>query len=175
MYQLKIPRQRIAVLIGKNGEVKKQIETETATSMNIDSKEGDIQITGEDGLGLYSAREVITAIARGFNPNVALLLLKGDHVLEKLELGDGTKTKEQLTRLKGRVIGTEGKCRRLIEELSGTYIAVYGKTIGIIGEPANVAIARKAIEQIIKGSMHNTVYRWLEKRRKELKAQQMMI
>ncbi len=169
LYELKIPRARIAVLIGKGGSIKKRIEAETKTKISVDSGEGDVSIAGDDGLQLFSAREVITAIGRGFNPEISLLLLKGDYVFERIDLAESAATKSQFIRMKGRVIGAGGKARRLIEELSGAYLTIYGKTIGIIGEPQNASLARKAIEQLIKGSMHSTVYRWLEKRRKEMK------
>ena len=41
-YELKIPKDRIAVLIGKNGEVKREIEELTESRIEIDSKEGDV-------------------------------------------------------------------------------------------------------------------------------------
>ena len=81
-YELKIPQERVAVLIGKNGEVKKNIEEDTKTQIKIDSLEGDIFIYGEDALGLYTAREVTRSIGRGFNPEIAKLLLKQDYVFE---------------------------------------------------------------------------------------------
>ncbi len=175
MYELKIPKSRIAVLIGKSGEVKRQIEAETHTKISVDSAEGDVMLVGEDGLGLYAAREVVTAVGRGFNPNVARLLLKGDYVFEKLDLSEHASGKTQFLRLKGRIIGAGGKCRKIIEELAEVNLTIYGKTIGIIGEPANVTMARKAIDLIIRGSMHSTVYRWLEKRRKEMKERRLAL
>ncbi|MBI2133493.1 RNA-processing protein [Candidatus Woesearchaeota archaeon] len=168
-YQLKIPKSRIAVLIGKEGDVKKQIEAETKTKITVDSNEGDVSLTGEDGLSLFSTREVISAIGRGFNPNIAMLLLKSDYSFEQIDLSDHITSKNSLIRMKGRIIGKAGKSRKLIQELSGSYISIYGKTIGIIGEPENTMMARKAIELLLKGSMHSTVYRWLEKKRKEIK------
>ena len=74
-YQVKIPKERVAVLIGKKGEVKKQIEETTGIAMEIDSKEGEVNVIGDDALMLYSTREIIKAIARGFNPEIAMLLL----------------------------------------------------------------------------------------------------
>ena len=169
-YTLKLPKERIAVLIGTKGEVKRDLEDVTHAKLHIDSKEGDVTLTGSDTLGLFIAREIIRAIGRGFNPDVAKLLLKSDYVFELISLADyAGKAKNQLERIKGRVIGTEGKSRKVIEELTETYITVYGKTIGIIGLSANVTIARRAIESLISGSMHATVYRWLERQRRELK------
>ncbi|MBW2966302.1 KH domain-containing protein [Candidatus Woesearchaeota archaeon] len=171
-YELKLPKERIAVLIGKKGEVKKRIEEETKTEIKVDSKEGDIFIKGKDALSLFTAREVITAIGRGFNPEIAELLLKGDYGLEILNITEFTgKNQASMIRLKGRVIGREGKSRKIIEELTECYISVYGKTIAIIGKPEDLANARRAVESLLQGSPHSNVYKWLEKRRREIKRQ----
>jgi ribosomal RNA assembly protein len=167
-YQVKIPKERIAVLIGTNGEVKKQIEDNTNTKLEVDSKEGDVTVSGTDAISLYSTRDIIRAIGRGFNPEVAQLLLKQDYAFELILLQEFEKP-SQLMRIKGRIIGKDGKSRHIIEENTETYISVYGKTIGIIGNVENVAISRKAVEMIIKGSPHSNVYRWLERMRREMK------
>lgn len=170
LYELRIPKDRIAVLIGKEGTIKKEIEAETKTKITIDSKEGDIFISGEDALGLYSCREVIRAIGRGFNPDIARLLLKSDYCFEFIDLKDyAGKSKDTLLRIKGRVIGADGKTRRLIEELSEAYVCVYGKTIGVIGLPESESVAREAIERLLKGSPHASVYKFLERKRREIK------
>jgi len=170
LYELKIPKDRIAVLIGKQGKIKKDIEVETKTKIKVDSQEGDIFISGEDALGLYSCREVIRAIGRGFNPDIALLLLKADYCFELIDLKEyAGKSKDTLLRIKGRIIGAEGKSRRLIEELTEAHICVYGKTIGIIGLPESSSTAREAIEKLLKGSPHSTAYKFLEKKRREMK------
>lgn len=168
-YGIKIPKERIAVLIGRKGETKKQIEKATKTTLKVDSEEGDVSLLGEDALGLYTAIEIVNAVGRGFNPEVAQFLLKGDYVFEQINLNDIAKTKSHFTRLKGRLIGSDGKCRRLMEELSETHICVYGKTVSIIGESENVSVAKRAIESIIRGSPHSSVYTWLEKKRRDIK------
>ena len=174
-YDLKIPRDRIAVLIGKDGITKKEIEDATKTRLDIDSTEGDIFIKGEDGFNIYTAKEIINAIGRGFNPEVALLLLKFDYAFEIINLADYTgKSKDSQLRLKGRVIGRDGKTRMLIEELSETYISVYGKTVSIIGNTENVSVAHHAINMLVEGSTHSSVYKWLEKKRKEMKRNEIM-
>ncbi|MBW2992791.1 KH domain-containing protein [Candidatus Woesearchaeota archaeon] len=170
MYLLRIPKDRIAVLIGKKGEIKKRLEQETSCQLKIDSKEGEIEVVGKDALGLYTSREIIQAIGRGFNPDFALLLLKQDFVFEQVNIADYMKSKDaSMQRLRGRVIGKEGKARRYIEEMTETHISVYGKTIGIIGETESASIARQAIENLLKGSQHSNVYHWLEKKKKEMK------
>lgn len=169
-YEIRIPKERIAVLIGPKGKIKKDIEDATHAHLDIDSTEGDVILRGEDSLGMYSAREVIKAIGRGFNPDIAMLLLHQDYTLEILNLPDYLgKSKNKMIRLKGRVIGEGGKTRHLIEEHTETSISVYGKTICIIGKIENAGIAKKAIEDLLSGAPHAAVYRWLEKKRKDLK------
>jgi ribosomal RNA assembly protein len=168
-YELKLPRDRIAVLIGKKGQIKKEIEVETATKITVDSDEGDVFIKGSDALKLYAAREVVNAIGRGFNPDIAQLLMKQDYSFEQLKMDDYTRSKNSQLRLKGRVIGSEGKARRTIEDLTETNICVYGKTIGIIGRTEYASIARRAVESLLSGSQHANVFRWLEKQRSHLK------
>ena len=168
-YELKIPKDRIAVLIGKKGETKNQLEALTKTKIDIDSKEGEVSITGKDPVSMYVVKEVITAIGRGFNPEIAQLLLKQDYAFEVIDVSEYTKTKAELKRLKGRVIGQEGKSRRAIEELSEVYISVYGKTIGIIGEVSAVSVARRAVDALLAGAEHSSVYKSLERHRREIK------
>jgi ribosomal RNA assembly protein len=174
-YELKIPQERVAVLIGKNGEVKKSIESDTKTQIKIDSLEGDVFIYGNDALGLYTSREVVRAIGRGFNPDIAKLLLKQDYVFEMIHLVEFTgKSKNTMLRLKGRVIGREGKSRKLIEELTESYVSVYGKSISIIGTSEAAAMAKRAVEALLGGSTHANVYKWLENKRREMKRKNAM-
>lgn len=172
-YGLKIPKERVAVLIGKGGEVKKEIEASTGVHLKIDSKEGDVFIRGEDALNLLAVREMVKAIGRGFNPEIAKLLLKPDYTLEIVQIEEFANT-QNLNRVRGRVIGTGGKARRTIETLTNTYLRVYGKTISIIGNVEDVMAARRAVENLLSGSKHGNIYKWLEKRRKEINQKEML-
>jgi ribosomal RNA assembly protein len=167
-YELKIPKERIAILIGKGGETKKFIEEQTKTKLSIDSSEGDVFVKGEDALSLYCTRDIIKAIGRGFNPDIALLLLKQDYCFEIIPIQEHVKP-NHIARVKGRIIGAEGKTRNLIERLTDTNISVYGKTVGIIGRVEDVSLVKRAVESLIDGSPHTNVYKWLEKMRKEQK------
>jgi ribosomal RNA assembly protein len=79
------------------------------------------------------------------------------------------KSEADLKRVKGRIIGMNGKTRRIIEVLTDANVAVYGHTVGVIGTLEQVQVAREAIEMLVKGSMHSTVYRFLHRKRRELK------
>lgn len=171
---LKIPQNRVGALIGKNGEVKKSIEKLTGTILDIDSDDGTVYITPsedmEDPLGVWNANHIVKAIARGFNPDVAMKLIHDDIYLEimKLPLYVG-KSKKALARYKGRIIGANGKTRELITELADVDMAVYGKTVSLIGEMENILVAKEAIEMILNGSRHKSVYSFLEHKKETLK------
>lgn len=173
-YDLKIPKDRIAVLIGKQGSMKKEIESQTETKLEIDSEEGDIFVSGNDALKLYSAREIIKAVGRGFNPEIALSLLKTDYVLEIINIADFIKNKNHLERIRGRLIGSEGKSRRIIEDMAECNICVYGKTVSVIGLNENLPTAKKAIEMLLTGAPHSTVFKFLEKNRRNAKYKNMI-
>lgn len=163
--EVKVPQDRIAVIIGKDGETKKSLETELECNLDINSEEGDVLITTKDSINLLVIKDVIKAIARGFNPEVAKKLINDDFYFELINLVDYNPKKNHQERLKGRVIGRDGKARSIIEEYTGCYISVYGKTVAIIGSGDNVRIAHKAIDSLLQGSPHAYVYKWLEKER----------
>jgi len=166
---VKVPKERIAVLIGKKGETKTELEEALLVEINIDSKEGDVEIKSTESINLMVANDVVKAIARGFNPDIAKKLASDEYFLEIITLNDYSSQKNHHQRLKGRVIGREGRSRNLIEEYTGCYISVYGKTVGIVGRNDTVSIAKRAVEMIIEGSPHSSVYRFLEKKRKDMK------
>lgn len=171
---LKIPQNRVGALIGTNGDVKKSIEKLTGTILDIDSDDGTVYISPredmEDPLGVWNANHIVKAIARGFNPEIAMKLIHDDIYLEimKLPLYIG-KSKKALARYKGRIIGKNGKTRELITELAEVDMAVYGKTVSLIGEMENVLVAKEAVEMILNGSRHKSVYAFLENKKETLK------
>lgn len=169
MYQtdVKIPKERIAVLIGIKGEQKRAIEQTTQCKLDIDSTEGDVFISGEDSVGMMVAKDIIKAIGRGFNPEVALRLTKQDYCLELIDISDYAKNQNDLVRVRGRIIGKEGKARRKFETLTQTSISVFGKTVAIIGEIEKVSKAKQSIENLLKGSPHNKVYGRILKKNKD--------
>ena len=176
---IKIPRDRIGALIGPNGRVKENIEKRLSVELQINSETGDITITlnpnAQDPSLLFRSKEVITAIGRGFSPERAFRLLKDDEAtLKVIDLREVVgRSPSDIKRLKGRVIGKEGKTRRIIEELTGASISVYGHTISIIGNMDQAEAAGKAAQMLMRGSQHSTVYRFLHKKRRELKKKKM--
>ncbi len=160
---IRIPLERIGALVGKKGSVKKKIEEYTGVKLEIDSNTGNVVIystpTMKDPTMVFTAAQIIKAIGRGFSEKNAFYLLNPSYQLEILELSGSNK---EMKRIKGRIIGEKGKIRQAIENATDCLLVVYGKTIGIIGLPDDIAIARQAIEMLINGVDHGAVLRFLE-------------
>ncbi|GAG37094.1 unnamed protein product, partial [marine sediment metagenome] len=104
----------------------------------------------------------------------AELLIKTDYIFEIVNITDYAKTQADIIRLRGRVIGKDGKSRSTLEQLTECYISVFGKTIGIIGLAENVVSTKAAIEKLLRGAPHSKVYNWLEQKRVEQKREKFL-
>jgi ribosomal RNA assembly protein len=172
---VKIPAERVGVLIGPDGVTKKNIEDKLSVKLQIDSQTGDVAIDlsekAADPSVLFKARDIVTALGRGFSPEHAFRLIRDDEdILDIIDLRTVFgRSEADIKRIKGRIIGMNGKTRRIIEELTGTNLAVYGHTVSIIGSIEQAEVAKEAIQMLVKGSMHATVYRFLHRKRRELK------
>ncbi len=173
MPSVKIPKNRIGVLIGKDGEVKSEIEEKSGARLDINSKTGQVEIDTrdiDDPILSLKIEDVVRAVGRGFNPNKAIKILNDEIDLELLDIRDWVgKSSNAVHRMRGRVIGRDGRTRELIEELTETYVSVKGNTVGIIGSDFKLNIARRAIEMILEGKEHATVYKYLEGKREDIK------
>ena len=166
---VKVPLDRLGVIIGAKGDTKKIIER-LGVALNIDSEVGSIQINSSDPLKEMVAGEVVKAIGVGFSPEKALVLLDDEMLmLDTIDLSKVATTDKDMKRLKGRIIGKEGKTRELMETLTGAKISVYLKKVGIIGTPDQIQIIRRATEMLINGVPHGPVYNYLERQRREMK------
>ncbi|MDY6964964.1 MAG: KH domain-containing protein [Halobacteriota archaeon] len=170
-YHVKIPHDRIGVVIGPDGRTKKVIEKRSSTSINIDSESGSVEVvSSQDPLGALRACDVVKAIGRGFSPEKVFRLFDDDLLmLDIIDLSEDASTPKELKRIKGRIIGRDGKTRNVIETLTDSKVSIYGKTVSILGRPEQIEIVRSAIAMLIEGAPHSHVYAFLEKKRKRLK------
>ena len=174
-----ILKVRVGVLIGPEGKVKGHIEEKLQVKLVIDSESGGVTIIlsekATDPSLLLKAKDVVTAIGRGFQPEITYRLIRNEEELfdmVDLRLVFG-RSDSDIKRIKGRIIGEDGKTRRLIEELTEANVVIYGHTIGIIGTFEEVDAARNAVQMIVEGCQHQTVYKYLQKKRSELKKQKL--
>jgi len=178
---IKVPDDRIGVLIGKNGRVKREIEDKCKVQIEIDSQNGDAVISSASAtlseMQPFKAIEIISAISRGFSPQRAYRLFDDEELmLQIIDLKDYTgKSANAMDRMKGRIIGQSGKSRKTIEELSGVYMSVSGHSVALIGKYEEVRLANDAVTMILKGSTHKTVYTMLQDARRKNKLEKMRL
>ncbi|NHW89035.1 MAG: RNA-processing protein [Archaeoglobi archaeon] len=166
--EIEIPEDRVGVLIGKDGEIKKIIEQKCNCKLSFGKN--TVIVDYEDTLSFMKAKNVILAIARGFSADIAMKLLDDENlVFESIDLSQLVSEKA-IKRILGRIIGKEGKIKKQIEDLLNVNISIYDKYVSIIGEFENLSIAREAINMLIEGSQHSTVLKFVERRRRDLKA-----
>lgn len=170
----KVPLERIGVLIGENGRVKREIEEKTKTKLTIDTSSGSVIIEpafqNTTALDLLKAQNIVRAIAHGFSPERAFRLLEDDQVLEIIDVKQYIGDKpNHIKRVLGRIIGENGKTRRILEEMTGAYISVYETYVAIIASYEVSSVVKRAIEMLIEGRAHSTVYKYVDREMFSLK------
>jgi ribosomal RNA assembly protein len=171
---VKIPLDRVGVLIGPEGKAKARIERSLGVDLEIESEAGNVTITlspGQDDVSvLLTAANIVKAVGRGFSPQRAMRLSEEDWDLSIMDLEEYVGTsKSAQERVKGRIIGKAGRSREIIEELTETQISVYGGTVAIIGHVEALPAAMEAVGMLIRGSFHKTVWNYLYAYRRRLK------
>lgn len=160
-----IPEERLRIL-RKDDKWKEELKKFLNVEIELNE---EILINGDDPFQVMRMKEIMKAFGRGFDFDAAFDLLDEEYLLETIDIGEFTgKSKRRRAVLKGRAIGTEGRTKKMIEKDTEVKIAIYGKTISIIGKWNNLRIAKEAIEMILSGKMHNTVYRFLGTRKVDL-------
>ena len=173
MQYLRLPKERVGVIIGRKGETKQEIEDRSGVLVDVDSTTGEVTLETEkakDPVLALKVIDVVKAIGRGFSPERAFRLFDEDVYLRGFDIRDyAGKNPKHVRRLRARLIGSKGKTRRVLEELTNTEISIYGNTIYIIGSLEELGIAETATDMLLSGSEHAAVYRFLEGRRRGLK------
>ena len=177
----RIPMNRVAVLIGAKGETRKELEKISGAKIIIDSLTGEVTAVWStkniDPILMMKMPDAIKAIGRGIPPKKAILMLKNEDLsIQIIDLKKWTgKRGTQISRLRSRLIGRNGRIRSLIEEYTKTDISIHGHTVTVIGHFEGLSDARQTIEIILNGAEHSTAIRALERKRKSRKEQRRMI
>jgi ribosomal RNA assembly protein len=175
---VRVPLDRVAAVIGKKGESKKKLEEACHVSLEVDGETGEVTVrssSAEEG-DPFKAISVVEAVARGFSPQRAIRLMEPETYLEVMDLRDfAGKSDNSLERIRGRIIGLNGKSRKVIEELTKCYVSVYGRTVAIIGEVTEVKLAEESIRMLATGSRHRSVYNMLQRARTKRKMDRMLL
>ena len=168
---IRIPVDRVGSVVGKSGRTKLWIEEKCYVNLDIDSRSGEIHVSTDEKISNpLLAVDLIQSIAHGFSKVRASNLLDEDKFLSIIDLTQYyKKSSHSISRIKSRVIGQNGKARQVMEELSNTNISVYGHSVSIIGSFEQIKLVENAINLLISGAQHKTVYALLQKSRTQAK------
>jgi ribosomal RNA assembly protein len=172
---IRVPADRIGVIVGRDGRVKRRIEQLTNARIEV-TPDGVVTITGSTETAnpvlTWKARDIVRAMARGFSPKNALTLIDEDTRLIVISLRDSVgSSPDQLKRVAGRIIGEKGRTRRVVEEITQTKVCAYGRTVSMIGTDPGLEYATRALTMLVEGAPHGVVYKYLEKMRREMNRQ----
>lgn len=156
-------------LLEKNKEV---FEKSYSVKISINKKDSLVYLNATDITIPYKfmkAKQAIEALSLGFSLDDILMLSDDNIFFERIDLTEIYRNRRDLKRIKARIIGSEGKIKLLIEEITGAKIAIGEKEVGIIGDYEQVKTAREAIELIIEGKSHRTLNNFLRMESRKLK------
>ena len=171
---IRIPGDRIGVLIGNNGKTRRRIESTFGVKITVESDSGGVEITVNqdqpDVSVMFTVKNIVKAIGRGFSPKKALMLQDEENDIMVIDLEEYVGTsKNAQSRVRGRIIGKEGKSRELLEELTECQVSVYGGTVALIGPYEMLQVAKEAVEMLLNGSFHKTVWNHLYAYRRKMR------
>lgn len=150
------------VLVENMRKVKRAVPAiENKVKVKISFGKESVSIKGSE-LNEYLVEKVIHAVDFGFDVEDALLLIDEDFVLEFIEVKEHTRRKN-LKDVRARLIGTGGKARKTIENLTGAEIVIHGNKVGVIVDSVHLDAVVQAIESLIQGAKHGNVFAYLEK------------
>jgi KH domain-containing protein len=137
-------------------------------------KELDIKLTNRgknvfvNGLAdkEFMAIEVLEAINLGFSADRALELKQDDFMLQTVHIKDITK-RHDLDRVRARIIGSQGRTLKTLQNLTNCDLAMNDNEIGLIGPIQEMEDAVQAVTSLVQGSKQGNVYGRLERQRKK--------
>ncbi|HFC49117.1 MAG TPA: RNA-processing protein [Thermofilum sp.] len=171
-----IDRRRLGTLLGNSAKLKREIEETLNVKLIIDSENGVVHVETEEELmplKVMKLKNIFKAISLGFTLESVRKLLDDSNVLEIVDLKEVARNTRDLQRIKGRIIGEEGKARKMIEDMTGVDLVISEHEVGIIGDYEGVTAAREAVEMLVKGRTHSTVYRFLRVKAREIRRRRM--
>jgi ribosomal RNA assembly protein len=114
----------------------------------------------------FMAIEVLEAINLGFSADRALELKQNDFMLQTVHIKDITK-RHDLERVRARIIGSQGRTLKTLQNLTNCDLAMNDNEIGLIGPIQEMEDAVQAVTSLVQGSKQGNVYGRLERRRKK--------
>lgn len=153
-------------------EILSRLSEETQADIQFNEDDQNVQIKHAESVKEMDVLNVLKAVFMGFDYSEAIRLFNEPMTrFELINIKDKTRNYKEFKRQKGRVIGENGKAKRVMSDLTDASIQVHGDKVGILGDMNDAMKAREAVMKILDGSPHSHVYNTLEKykRRKNRK------
>ncbi len=138
---------------------KERIEEKLNAKINL---KGNLLEINSNPLEEFEAQRLVDALNLGFSADKALKVLDEETMFIKINIKDYANTKN-LEVVRARLIGTHGKTKKTIEEITKCDISIHENEVGIIGSAEIAENALTAVTNIIKGTKQANAYRYLEK------------
>lgn len=110
----------------------------------------------------FESQRVFDAINLGFSVEKSLKVLDEEIGFIKINIKDYSNTKN-LSVVKSRIIGTHGKTKKTIEQITKCDISIHDNYVGIIGPAEIIENALVAMTNVIKGTKQSNAYKYLER------------
>ena len=149
--------------VGKVIQNIKQLKKELGVKI---TNKGKLVFIDGDADKEFEALQVMEAINLDFPIEQTLELTNENIILQTVHIKDITK-RHDLERVRARVIGTQGKTLKTLNNITGCHFALSDNEVGIIGNTEDIEEARQAVISLIQGSKQSNVYTRTERLRKQ--------
>jgi len=153
--------------VSKIRKVVPKIEKKIKVRISFGKPAERVSVKGKE-LDEFVAEKIIKSVDFGFDIEDALLLKDEDFVLEFVDIKKHTPRKK-LKDVRARVIGTRGKAKKTIAELTGSVIVIHDNCVGVIVDAGHLDAVVQAIISLIQGAKHGNVFAFLEKQNAEIR------
>ena len=150
-------------------KIKKSIKrVEEKIKIKVHTRKGNQVVVEGNEVNEFLVENILRAVDFGFDVEDALLLKNDDFSLSFIDIKEHTHRKN-LKEVRSRVVGTQGKAKRTIEELTGAAMVIHNNKVGIIVDSDHLDAACQGIISLIQGSKHGNVFSYLEKQNAKLR------
>ena len=144
--------------------IRNKNELQRELGVTIENKGMNVFVDG-DGDKEFIAIKVIEAMDLGFSIDKALSIKNENIIFQILNIRDLTR-RTDIARIRGRLIGTDGKTLKTLDKLTDCFVAVSDNQVGIIGDAEAIKEAIISVTSLVQGSKQGNVYARLEREMK---------
>ncbi|MCX8199891.1 MAG: hypothetical protein N3G76_00290 [Candidatus Micrarchaeota archaeon] len=146
-------------------------------SLYFNPKDLTVEFESEDPFIELKGKDVLIALGTGGVPyRDALRLFSDELILKVVDISEISGDNERdVHRIMARIIGTDGKTKKIIEQITEVSMTVQESRIYLIGTLEGVSLASDAIDAIVRGAPHKKVYRLLESGRRKIREEKMKL